>query len=705
MRKITSIVLVLLFLAGNITKAAIGEWTTYLAYGSMTDIEPAGNNIFVLSSGSLFVYHVDDHSIDTYDKARQLTDTGIAHIAWCATAKKLVIVYDNQNIDLLHADDAVTNICDYKNKNMTADKTVNNITINGNYAYLSTGFGIIKLNVKDAEISDTYNLGMQVTDCAILGHMIYAQTAAGVYAGNTADNLLDKNNWQTTTERISFSDDNDITVSTANGYTEYVAYDKTNKCYWSNQADGRLQGWVLDEANNKTVVAMDIAPDAPKYNYCGKVKIRNGQLASCNGMGWSTGITPSIQLYDIANDSWTTFSNEGIAESLGIRYQDIMTVDIDPSDPRHVMAGSQAGLFEFYDGKLLKHWNDENSPIYFHYAVPVGSKNFEIVSSVLYDKQGNLWVANTGSNQGTLLKLKTDGTWDKLNNSVVAEKAEFLKIMGFDSKGNLWMFNDTWDKAAAFCYNPATETLTEYANWRNEDGVSYSNIDGCRCMAEDKQGNLWVGISQGLFVLTQEYLDDPTKGFYQVKVPRNDGTNYADYLLSGMDIKAIAIDSANRKWVGTGGNGIYLISADNIVQEAHFTTDNSPLLSNTILSIAIDETTGMVYIGTDKGLCSYQSEAGPTNEEMTTDNVWAYPNPVTPDYDGVITVTGLSLNTDVKILSAAGTLVKQGRSTGGSFVWDGRDADGKRVASGVYMVVTATESGEKGTVCKISIIN
>ena len=605
MRKITSIVLVLLFLAGNITKAAIGEWTTYLAYGSMTDIEPAGNNIFVLSSGSLFVYHVDDHSIDTYDKARQLTDTGIAHIAWCAAAKKLVIVYDNQNIDLLHADDAVTNICDYKNKNMTADKTVNNITINGHYAYLSTGFGIIKLNVKDAEISDTYNLGMQVTDCAILGHMIYAQTAAGVYAGNTADNLLDKNNWQATTERISFSDDNDITVSTANGYTEYVAYDKTNKCYWSNQADGRLQGWVLDEANNKTVVAMDIAPDAPKYNYCGKVKIRNGQLASCNGMGWSTGITPSIQLYDIANDSWTTFSNEGIAESLGIRYQDIMTVDIDPSDPRHVMAGSQAGLFEFYDGKLLKHWNDENSPIYFHYAVPVGSKNFEIVSSVLYDKQGNLW----------------------------------------------------------------------------------------------------VGISQGLFVLTQEYLDDPTKGFYQVKVPRNDGTNYADYLLSGMDIKAIAIDSANRKWVGTSGNGIYLISADNIVQEAHFTTDNSPLLSNTILSIAIDETTGMVYIGTDKGLCSYQSEAGPTNEEMTTDNVWAYPNPVTPDYDGVITVTGLSLNTDVKILSAAGTLVKQGRSTGGSFVWDGRDADGKRVASGVYMVVTATESGEKGTVCKISIIN
>ena len=172
-----------------------------------------------------------------------------------------------------------------------------------------------------------------------------------------------------------------------------------------------------------------------------------------------------------------------------------------------------------------------------------------------------------------------------------------------------------------------------------------------------------------------------------------------------MDIKAIAIDSANRKWVGTSGNGIYLISADNIVQEAHFTTDNSPLLSNTILSIAIDETTGMVYIGTDKGLCSYQSEAGPTNEEMTTDNVWAYPNPVTPDYSGVITVTGLSLNTDVKILSAAGTLVKQGRSTGGSFVWDGNDADGKRVASGVYMVVTATESGEKGTVCKISIIN
>lgn len=208
-----------------------------------------------------------------------------------------------------------------------------------------------------------------------------------------------------------------------------------------------------------------------------------------------------------------------------------------------------------------------------------------------------------------------------------------------------------------------------------------------------------------MFVLTQEYQNDPDKGFYQIKVPRNDGTNYADYLLSGIDITAIAIDNANRKWIGTNGNGVYLISSDNMVEEHHFTTSNSSLLSNIIQSITIDNNSGIVYIGTEKGLCSYQSEATQTNEVMDSDNVWAYPNPVTPEYKGMITITGLSLNSDIKITSSNGALVAQGRSTGGSFQWNGKDLEGNRVASGVYMVNAATSDGKKGTVCKVVIVN
>ena len=187
-------------------------------------------------------------------------------------------------------------------------------------------------------------------------------------------------------------------------------------------------------------------------------------------------------------------------------------------------------------------------------------------------------------------------------------------------------------------------------------------------------------------------------------MPRNDGTNNADYLLYGVNVTSIAIDGGNRKWIGTDGNGVYLISADNTEQIHHFTKENSSLLSNSILSIAINHATGEVYFGTDMGLCSYMANATAPSDEMHEDDVYAYPNPVEPGYTGLITVVGLSFDADVKILTSNGKLVAQGRSNGGTFTWDGCDSKGNRVASGVYMVATAMSNGDKGVVCKIAIV-
>ena len=209
----------------------------------------------------------------------------------------------------------------------------------------------------------------------------------------------------------------------------------------------------------------------------------------------------------------------------------------------------------------------------------------------------------------------------------------------------------------------------------------------------------------GPLLLQRKEITSDSPVFVQVKVPRNDGTNFADYLLNGIDITCIAVDGGNRKWFGTIGNGVYAISDDCMTQIHHFTTTNSKLLSNNIESIAVNEKTGEVFFGTDKGLCSYMSEAGSINSEMTKDNVWAYPNPVKPDYTGLITITGLSFDADIKIVTSNGILVNQGRSTGGTYTWNAKDQKGKRVASGIYMVETATNDGSKGTVCKIAIIN
>ena len=281
-----------------------------------------------------------------------------------------------------------------------------------------------------------------------------------------------------------------------------------------------------------------------------------------------------------------------------------------------------------------------------------------------------------------------------------------MKFLNVNPNEKLWVYTEYWDNPAVYSYDFASDKLCDYSNYVNQDGSTINGYIVCQSAAKDLDGNIWVGLNLGLYLITGQYnMDNPEKGFYQIKVPRNDGTNLADYLMYGVDITAIAIDKANRKWIGTNGNGIYLISADNMVQEKHINTMNSPLLSDVIQYITIDDNTGRVYIGTDKGLCSYQSEVTLTNEEMDTDNVWVYPNPVTPEYQGMINVTGLSFNSDVKITSSNGTLVAQGRSTGGSFSWDGKDLNGKRVASGIYMVHTAKSDGSKGTVCKVTIIN
>lgn len=695
---------ILLLTALSLSAQKIGQWNAYMAYGDITDIEPAGNMVYVLSSNDLFSYNVNDMSISTYNKMNVLNDTEISHIAWCNSAKRLVIIYSNQNIDLLDNSGNVTNINDYYNKSMTEDKTINNITIDGNHAYLSTGFGILKVNIKDAEISNTYNLSMNITDCAISNNMIYAQTASGTYAGNTSDNLLDKNNWHITYDPISFNDANDIAISYDNGYMEHTAYDSNNKCYWSNQSDGKLQGYKIEDGN-KTIIAENINPDGPKYNTFGFIKLVGDKLYTVNGVGEKAAC---IQVKD--NDEWTIYDNK-FAENLGHAYIGHYCIDVDPTDPGHVIVGGQTGLYEFKDGKNINSFTNDNSPLKTASTVGNNDKNYVMVTGVMFDNEGNLWCLNSVSPSTSIFEYTKDKKWishHKKELMVYDDRSfEDMRNMIAGSNNLTWFVNNFYRKPALVCYQASTDAIVVYDNFINEDGTTLTINSGVRCAAEDKDRNIWVGTNVGPIVLEAENIGKSPYEvtFNQIKVPRNDGTNYADYLLSGVDITAIAIDGGNRKWFGTNGNGMYLISEDNMEQIHHFTTENSPLLSNNIMSVAINNDTGEIFFGTDKGLCSYMNDATTPNESMDKDNVYAYPNPVEPGYSGLITVTGLSHNADVKIVTVNGTLVAEGRSSGGTFTWDGNDLKGKRVASGIYMVQTATADGSKGTVCKIAVVN
>ena len=616
--------------------AQIGTWRNYLAYHDVQQICKANNELFVLASNDLYQYNIDDASITTYDKVNGLSDTRITHIAWNQKAKRLIAVYENSNIDLIEPDGDIINISALYTKSITEDKTVTAISIDDMYAYLTTSFAIIKVNMLKAEISDTYT----------------------------------KNHPDYPHNLHPYQDD----------YDKYIATVST------------------------------LIPGGPAYNRFYQSKFINGRLYTTGGYFLpampDNELPGTIQVYD--GNNWTLYQ-EQINEITGYAYVDICCIDADPNDPEHVFAGGRCGLYEFKNGKLINYYNKENSPLM---AALDRDKQLDndylLILGIKFDTKGHLWVLNSLAKGVSLLELTSDYQWISHHHQELTDEKGItvpgLSNMMFDSHGLLWFTNNNWENPSVFCYDTDQDVILKYDQILNQDDTKYT-IYHINCITEDKEGNMWIGTDVGPFMIQKSEIGQSQVTFYQVKVPRNDGTNFADYLLNGIAISSIAVDGGNRKWFGTESAGVFLISSDNLIQEHNFNIDNSKLLYNNISSIAINHQSGEVFFLSDKGLCSYKSNAVEPNEQMTKDNVIAYPNPVIPDFTGMVTITGLSYDADVKITTATGAIVAEGRSNGGMFNWDCCNKQGKRVASGVYMVITATSDGKKGTVCKIAVIN
>jgi hypothetical protein len=458
-----------------------------------------------------------------------------------------------------------------------------------------------------------------------------------------------------------------------------------------------------------TVSTLD--PLGPDYNHFYEAKFVDGKLYTTGGYFLSGMPDPQypgiIQVYD-GND-WTTFE-ENISEKTGYRYIDINCLDVMPGNPQYVVAGGRTGIYEFNNGSLVRYHNKDNSPL--RGAVDRGNQlgnDYVLISGMKFDSNGHLWVLNNQTEGVTLLEFDpVENKWTDHHNEVLTNEngigKHAFRSMIIDSRGLLWFVNHSWVEPAVFCCDMENDIVLKYDNFVNQDGTRY-NVNWITCVCEDKEGNIWVGTDTGAFMIQKKEVGQSSVTFYQVKVPRNDGTDYADYLLNGVSISSIAIDGGNRKWFGSDNAGAFLISADNMQQLQNFNTSNSKLISNNVAYISINPSSGEVFFLSDKGLCSYMSNATEPSETMDDNTVYAYPNPVTPDYDGLITVVGLTYDADVKIIASNGALIAEGRSNGGMFTWDGRDRKGRRVASGIYMVVTATADGNKGTVCKIAVIN
>ena len=742
----------------------IGEWQVYPSYCISTHNLAVGSKVYSLTNGNLMAYDTEDTSVRTYNSLDDLNDIHITHMAYSQNAKRLILVYENGNIDLLDLDDEVINIASLKSSTLS-NKTVNHVFVDGTVAFLATGFGFVTVDMQECVIRETYQLGVAVQAIAVRSGVIYLGTSDGVYY-STNENMHLLSNWKKQSsvgngykqmlvfdgqvyalyQEILFRiNDNamgmtqlptgvkfislvngglayvtptEVGIYTSSTQSKRIAFDTqwqslsyASGIYWASEGLAGLKGYKLGETFGEAVGS--IRPNSPVRDLFYRMSYVGDRLLVAGGINTPFPIYNPVTAMYYEDGQWTNFDEETAAK----KYPDLHLWNMthlvqDPNDASHHFgSGYRTGLYEYRDAKFVNLYNSENSPL--RQIVSGGRElglNFVGCTGLQYDEEGNLWMMNQQTD--TIVRILTpSGRWHSLYYSEI-EGAETPDDYLFTTSGVKFLISRRVDGRGFFGFhtNGTLNTVRDDKHKLrqiivNQDGTSYSP-DQFYCMVEDFDGRIWCGTQLGLFVIndaTTFFNNDFT--FEQIKISRNDGTNLADYLLSGVAVTCIVVDPANRKWIGTNSNGLYLVSADGQELLQHFQAEDSPLLSNNIQCLAIHPTSGLLMIGTDEGLCSYFSDATEAEESLNSDNVIAYPNPVRPDYAGPIVVRGLTMDSEVKILSSTGQLVWNGVSNGGTFTWNGCNKHGRRVSSGVYHVVANTSDGKKAVVSRIIVIH
>lgn len=448
----------------------------------------------------------------------------------------------------------------------------------------------------------------------------------------------------------------------------------------------------------------------------GKIYLSNiGQSDNYKKGGWIRSQINTINNGKIENVLPTKFTNinGNWAKSIIL---DTYNVCEDPEDPNTYYVGSFGeGIYKVTNGESTIKYDWTNSGI-----VSVYNNYACVASAITFDKNNNLWALQlvVSGNQPVLKMLPAEdikketpiaSDWKQVslgdfvggkdNRILACTKSNMLvlsnaygKIIGYDTKG-------TYE-------NTSDDTYMVWTKFTDQDGKNFS-IGNTMAFVEDHNGKVWIGTDNGVIEIAKPAnLTDEKMTINRIKVPRNDGTQLADYLLETLYVTSIAVDGTNKKWIGTLTSGVYLVSENGDEILEHFTAENSSLPSNTIYSLACDPNSNSVFIGTNVGLVEYSSSTAPASDDYS--NVYAYPNPVRPEYTGWITIKGLMDNSLVKIADAAGNVFYSTVSEGGMVTWDGCNTDGQRVKSGVYYVFASQSeegSSSSGAVTKILVIN
>jgi len=705
---------------------AVGTWRVHLSYNDIRHLGVTDEKIFAAGSNGILVFDRAEASLKTIDKSHGLSSTGITALAYDVQTSALLAGYTDGSLDIITGN-IVSNFYRLREADITTLRDINHITTLNGLAYLSTAYGVVVFDIAQKQIKETWrDLGssgesLAVNGTTISGDSIFLATVNGVLAGNLGKNLLDFNNWKrfdadafanpithiatfnntiyasgmtgvyryangawsepiletvnvtslsSSDDKLLIIGDNKIYTVDGNGVQSQVS-DPLIGSPADIQQDDAGNFWIGDQSSgllsNASGNFSAYLPNGPSHASTFKLISNAGRLFAVGGGFNASGqpLTSSGTINIFENGQWRSI-NQPVDNITGIAFQD-----------DQMFTSSFGGGIAITDGQgNISLLNENNSPI-------DDAAGNEPKVTAMKPATAGLWVALY---QGVkpLHLLKADGSWASFSFGMPNE--DKITDMAVDGRENVWLGLNSATGGGLIAYDAQQDQAFFKSTATGQGALPHKNVNS---IAIDREGYTWIGTDAGVAYFFGPS-QDALKPIYENR-----------FLLRDEKITAIEVDGGNRKWIGTT-RGVWLFNDSGEVLIHHFTTENSLLLSDHIRDIEIDDQSGEVFISTEGGLVSYRSDA--TKGTPGFGSVKIFPNPVHPGYSGLVGISGLANDAEVRITDINGRLLWHARANGGTASWNLRDQRGNRARTGVYLVFAIAQDGRESVVGKIAVI-
>ena len=733
------------FILPHASFAQIGRWQSHVSYQSGQSVAVVGDKVYAATQNGFFFYDKTTNETTILDKTTGLSDVGISRLLYLADQKKLLIAYQNGNLDFLSLTDTnepgtVTNLNTIETATtLPVSRGINHLNRIGTAVYISTDFGLVVLDLVRNEIRDTYfsrrsdGSPLPIVQTAATADSLYALTAplrstdtnrqlrAVRFSPNV--NIADPANWQPVTEP------GQGTESIVLNQGRLLASVNNQGIY--ERQTGR---WLLTLPLSATLIRQFSSSDG--------LIVATDKTVTVSGSFAGPLLTDPREVIADGNTVWVADTKTGLLlgkagqlernapegpsrdqfASLYAYPQTLIALPRSPQDDT-ILTTAQlpVDVFSVPNGRWLGGvisgvtqgfnsaayltaeqrlylssfgsglWRQTEGQTAEKVTLPATISPF--INALATDLSGNLWIATGRANaqQATLHVRQADGMFTSFP---IISQPNIVQIVP-DDNGFLWLRPGAG--GGLIVVDPQTNRVRYLSTQKGEGNLLTNSV---RALVKDRNGAIWVGTDLGPVVF-----DNPVAAFDVVIDAQPPLLNGRRLLMNEL-ITAIAVDGGNRKWIGTQ-SGLYHVASDGSQLLDTFTAANSPLPGNSIQALAIEPVSGKIFIQTatdnqSAGLISYQGPA--TEPADVLSSLTIFPNPVRPDFTGTVGIKGLTDNATVKILDAGGQLVFETRSQGGTATWNLHDYRGRMAQTGIYLIVVVTAEGTEGLAGKLAVV-